>query len=848
MKDKKGDLVHQHIDFKVFDEKGLSPQHVTDNLNESVAVSKLVDRRSKISSFNNVERPDDINPVNVSNISFETVKRHEETKILLELFPDLKLSAQIIVAGIISPQDSLKPELIYKLDENILPPNVSSSIGSAIKSTLNKVYRLERDLHKYVHEALFEYGSHVRLVLPENSIDTIINDSITGQKISLESLQGDLLDRNNKFKSLGILGNIKNESMGSTTGLESFIFNGGDQAYEEELLSNDILGKITIHDNFNLLRLPELIAINNQLKVNEKIRGDKNNIGAESFNFDLNEHDFKNRVYKEGSNNVKPFIAFPTAITNKRSTVGRPLVMRVPPEAVIPVHTPSDPTKHIGYFILIDNEGHPLNSQIIQQDQSLFNQRFQAFGQSEGLTNFLTTKASNNLNYRNCKISTLMGLSDIYGSLIESEMKERLSTGVYGSQANISSNQEVYRVMLSRALANQGTRLVYIPAELVGYIAYQFHKNGIGKSMLEELKVLAGVRAILLFSRTMGMIKNSIESQNVEITLDPNDPDPQKTIEIAKNEVLNTANSQFPLGLVDPSDLTNWVRRSGYHFTFSGHPKLPETSININSNAGVDHKIPDIEFDESIRKQTIMSLGLPPEMVDNAFNSDFATIDLTKNVLTAKRFIVMSEEIMERVTDYVKKIIINDETLQTELLTILETNKEVIESFVSDKDWERLNIDNNHTSYIYHVLLQKYLDNLSIEIPKPESEAFEDQHRNFSAYETALDDALEYWMGETVVNSSFAGDLGEHAEELKNIYKAAIMRNWMADNGFMNELGDITTKDEQGRPLLNMEEIMSNHLKGILESAEGYIKKIKEVKTNMNKTVEEEISNTGGGF
>jgi hypothetical protein len=168
--------------------------------------------------------------------------------------------------------------------------------------------------------------------------------------------------------------------------------------------------------------------------------------------------------------------------------------------------------------------------------------------------------------------------------------------------------------------------------EFVSYFAFDYYENGIGKSLLDNLKIITSIRAILMFARVMAHLKSSINITTVNLTLDEHDPDPQRTVEIAIHEVLRMRQQYFPLGINSPTDLVDWVQRAGVEFSFEGHPGLPNTKFDFDIK-NMQHTIPPSDFEEELRKQTYMALGLSPETVDNGFNSEFATTVVANNIL-----------------------------------------------------------------------------------------------------------------------------------------------------------------------------------------------------------------------
>lgn len=820
---------------------------VESNPEVAAVVSKLVKAR-EIRHFdtNDSKSYYELDQSRLSEISNTVKERINDAEGMMQLFPDMELAAQILISSILSPKDMVKTEIIYSVEENIIPSNISMKLIEIIRSHCEGFYKMKTTLPEKLREILFESGSYVSAVIPESSVDELINN---GSMISTEQLF-EIFDKDKKTVSLGILGNASKPVITADTAsspniaaLESFNLQKMPYAHFEPHLTYSVTDDkeraafesfsklVEVTDNFTLLKLPKIIQANNKAKVKEMVRR-STSFAVEARQAKITGKELEGLLYKGTQSNAVPFSSIKTQKTTKRRSVGRPLALRLPSEATIPVHVPGDPKKHIGYFILVDEEGNPVtrNSNLL----SLGNLQSQLNNQNSNMTSFLLQKARKNLVSQETKNLSIDQAARIYSDIVESDLIERLRNGIYGSSAEISNNNDVYRIMLARTFANQYTRLIYIPAELVTYYAYKYYDNGIGKSLLDDLKVITSLRAILLFAKVMASTKNSIALTHVNMTIDPNDPDPQKTIEMSIHEIIKMRQQYFPLGINSPTDLVDWIQRAGFEFSFEGHPGIPQTKFDFETK-NMQHTLPDNELDELLRKQSIMAVGLSPETVDNGFNSEFATTVVANNILLSKRVLQIQQQIEPQLTDEVRKICINDTVIRKEVMEVFEENSEAIAKVISDEDKE--SFQQNKAAY-FEKLFEDFLDVLMLSLPKPDITTLENQSQAYEHYSDALDKAIDAIISSEFITSDIAGDLSTNIDSIKQIYKAYFLRQWMAENGYMTELNEILSVDEDGKPNIEIYDMMKSHLDGILRGSIKLIKAVEPMKKAANKDLE----------
>lgn len=813
---------------------------VSESPQTAAIVSKLIEPQDK-GQFTPAkpETQHALNQAQIHAISESTKQRVRDNENTIQLFPDIELAIQIVVSCVLSPKDMVKNEIIYKAKEPILPAELLLKLNTVAKTHLESYHGIQEEMATILREALFKTGSYIKAVIPESIVDEIINKN---KSISTESLV-DIFEsipekEGDKFKvrSLGILGNSGKPKTGSASiAMESFFRGRNSSLIEANIAFEGVTDShLEVSDNFQLLKLPEVVAKMNQQTIKSIVKRTQQ-ISLESVkDKKLTTFEMSKLTYKQNSPGSQTFIAIPSSVNSKRKSVGRPLSIKLPSESVIPVYIPGNESKHIGYFIVIDGEGNPVSRSSVDSmtSEGLAGlQNNQSANQS--LSASLMAKARKNIGNVDA-VPTIDQITKVYASIVENDLMERLSNGIYGNNLQIGASEEIYRIMLSRSLASKFTRLLYLPAEFATYFAFNYFPNGIGKSYLDDIKNLTSLRAILLFSKIMAQVKSAINITHVGMTLDPRDPDPQKTIELAQQEVVKMRQQYFPLGINSPIDLVDWIQRAGLEFSFEGHPSLPQTKFDFESKT-MQRDVPDSDLDEALRKQTYMAFGLSPETVDNGFNSEFATTVVQNNILLSKRVTQLQKTFSPLLSSYGKSLLLHDSIAMEEFKELLKDNIGMLEKTLSDE--EKAAYTENKETFIDD-LIERYLENLQLDLPHPDVSSIETQSSAFSNYSDSLDKVLDSWISANFMTSDLVGEISSNIDSIKEVVKAYFLRRWMSENGYMPELNDIVTADEDGKPTLDIYDINKNHMEGLIRSCLNFIKSMKPPAEASNKDIE----------
>lgn len=736
----------------------------------------------------------------------------ENNKNIVKLFPDLEIAIQIIVSSILSPKTMTDSELIYKLHKDFSNnPVVTAPVLSDIKTYIDDTYELEEKLPEIIREALFTSGAYVQLLVPEASVDDVINKDLSN-KYSMESYASGV------DNLLATMVDPINLPKRNTPAIENI---SNERDLVEAMISSDL---VRLTDNPGVLRFSKIKdKISKSLIRNSMRTGIA--VSAESMEKISYLDIFRQRNTVISQDKIE---YIKTKTNASRKSIGKPMSVRIPTESTIPVFVPGSTSEHVAYLILLDSEGKPLD--IGNQNTDL-----------NTINNTLTINPNTQLSpvqkaYKNLVFDSTSGMNtteiyNIYKNVIEKQLFNTIRDSVYNSDVDISNKNDIYFTMFVRALSDQKTNILYVPKELITYYAFQYNEMGVGKSLLENMSILTSLRAILLFSKVMAQAKQSIDVTKVNISLDPDDPDPEKTIEMLQDSVLKLRQNFLPLGINNPVDLVNWIQKAGLQFEYENNPRVPDVKLSFE-NSQLAHTMPDSDLDEDLRKQTILALGLSPETIDSGFSPEFATTIVNNNVLMSKRIAVYQRKLLQHVTEFIRSVINNDEDLRTVLRENIHKNIENILERASEDEKELALKDKN-------AFIEEYIDSLSehieISLPLPDNTNLVNLSAEYEVYRNGLDAVLN----DAVISTDFftddlTGELSGHIDSIRNSLKSYYLRKWMSDNNYYPETLEIANIIEEDDLPNSPPEIISSYLTNSMSNAIKLMSKMRKFKDAAN--------------
>lgn len=763
--------------------------------------------RSVIPISGNPDQP--MNPPNtvVQNVTSKTASNVMDNENIIQLLPEMELAIQILVSSILSPNNMMTCELNYVCDADDLG-DLRAGLVDIMKNFFTDTYKINSILPTILEDVLFKKGSYPISVIPETAIDEVINGR---QKPSLEAIQKEF-DGQNRPVSYGILGNsdaVAKSFYGF--GLESI----GTTFDSYDPTTRVGTGSINITDNINVLKFPlvhdrllqsRLQNAYNRRDIALEQRPSESRPRVLTPDNTALERDVLSQRRHTG---YMPVVPVRTLDDISRPTLGHPLVLQLPAESVIPVHVPSEPRHHIGYFIALDRHGNPIRANASADYYADMAYNSEAF--KEMSTQLLAQTRRNTEGRRDNNQMLLDETVAMYAEVVERDIRARLSNGIYGDNVEVSKPTEIYRTMLARACSNMQTQLLFVPSNLMTYIAFDYNYYGCGKSLLESTKVLSSIRAMMLFANTYAAIKNSTNHVNVTIDLDPKDPDPTKAVEIMTHTFARARQSAYPIGASNPLDIINYLQAAGIHFNVQGHPMYPQTKMSVEDRQTSRAEI-NTELDESLKKRHLAAIGLAPESVDLSMNVDFAQSIVNSNVLLAKRALNYQKMLTKDISDFIGKFTTNSQYLMDALRTYVESNRKLLDGTRG----ETLETD---------VIVRYFLAKFRATLPEPDMTKLENQKTAFELYTETLELILPAFVSSEMFDSSIFGELSGSIDTMITIIKSYYQRRWLQNNDVLPELFEITETDKHGNPIMDMLKLHETHMDSVSKSLITFMQK-----------------------
>lgn len=778
-----------------------------------------------------------------TRISQKTTVSIVDARNAMQLLPDIELAMNLLVTSILSPKDMNTIEITYSLRNKVIRSETAKRMIDVLRTHFETHHNLKEMLTPALEDMLVKTGSYPLLVLAENTVDQIINGQ---QAVTMESLKGELDQSGAGFRPVGFLGNpvepSKNENKDSL-GLESLANVGQPLHYSAESV---FVPNLLISDNSNILKLSSIRERMRSDAVNRLLRRSKLRTTMETHTSadELVESLYRSRTYiAERQINV------PSTGSTGRPTIGHPLVLKLPSESVIPVHEPSNPTKHLGYFIMIDPAGNP----IFKATEADYYQEMTAnYSVNQSMVSSVLREAKRvqlglNIDVNNSDVNQL---ERIYGDLVEYELNSRLKRGIYGSGATAARPEEVYRIMLARALAGKMTQLLYVPEDMLIYMAFDYNQYGVGVSLLQKSIILAGQRANLSVASVMAELKNAVSRTKLLITLDEEDDDPSGTVEHIITEHAKLRQGSYPMSIYAPNDIINFLQNAAVDIEVNGNTGYPSTKVDV-SDYNSNKVVPNMDLQKDLRDRQSWAFGIPPELIDTARGADFATSIVTNNLMLIKNVMRRQQQFTPLLEEFVRVYVLSDGILLDQLREILrESDRDPsTDGIVSTVNTARDQIGGSQGDNIDRQIVD-FLTDLKIDLPKPEGAKTDNLSQAYDKQKEFLTKALDEYLSDGAISYELSGEIGAQGDALKNALSAMFMRRWLRDNGVLPELDELVQLGENDSPGLDLMAEIEAHTSPMKVNLRDFIVKYlrrKAADDAVLQTVETQLGTEVGG-
>ena len=796
-------------------------------------------------------------------------KANADARTIMKILPDTDMSLRILVSSILSPSDMTTTEIAYKAPSGIFASELSNSLISHITEHFEQDYKVKTLLPEMLRDILGEKGSYPVAVIPENAIDAFINGQLEVRPATEADIKPFITDEGLP-RNVGILGSGRESDGERVRGLSMEAFRTADKPgaidpYIQIHIRGETYEKdqfVTVTDNITVLKFPLVHERIKHARIQQAMIKRTRAFSLESEIDSVRVQMGSNKAVKNLSDlkveqNLYPINRqFQHEITARlqgqaemqRRSVGSPLCMKFPSESVLPVHVPGNPKKHIGYFVLLDNEGNPIS----MSTEDAYNESIGnglGPGADNSLGNTIMRKINANFGDRSSfdmkNRGSINYATHIYADIVERDLLARIRNGIHSTSAQIATSDEFYRVMLARSLQRKFTQILYIPLEYMTYVAFNYDDHGIGRSLMDETSTINTLRSVLQFNDVIAAVRNAIGRTSVKMTLDESDPDPWKTIEEAQHDVVRSRQLDLPMSVTNPSDITEFLSRAGFDWSFTGHPSLPKMEMEFSQN-NTQYPKADTELSEALRKQSIMGFSLSPETVDNGWSGQLATSVVASNILLGKRVLQYQQDFTPQVAAHLRKYMVHHQPLLESLQDIIRENKDKIKyQFTEDEKRFIARLDEARAeTYKINRTLKEFLDGFEVSLPEPPTVTLENQMSNFDTYTQGIEKAVEFYLSQNLLTGLTAGDeLSGQVDSIKAMIVSYFARAWLTEHGVMPELGGLIAKTEDGAPQIKLMEEMTRHIEAMVRSCT----KVAATVTPMGQAAQIDMEKIKGG-
>jgi hypothetical protein len=620
---------------------------------------------SKASDFDTKAASDSVNALSqyLEALSESTANNIVEHERILSMAPEIAQAAEIVIPSILSPNDMLGDQVNIRLDRERLPSTLSKAVVDQIEQLIQHecedVLRLSTRLPERIKEALYRSGASVELILPTAVLNRLFN--------------GD--------------GLIKK-------GAENLDISAKLSDVEKALLKNDILTgdlpkaaveqiKISVEADAGLAEHNVKTSYNGkdfsdmQKVIGIEAYGSPETLLLGRVKRKRAEADLTKGLRERYTQATGVSVPNASILSDRELGTGSaPLLVELPTESVIPLIVPNNPKSHIGYFVLMDETGNPLNLSTTVSDDVL-NAKLAEHDKNTVIGSMYAAFGHDAKTIR--KDDALKTVRRVYQSMVEQYLSAKVAPlGHHGLKPVMMNG--IYNHLLSRYLEARGTRVVFVPAEFISYLCYQYNEDGTGRSKLESLKFVLSIRISLIVARTMTALNSAMDRKKVTINF-PTDEnsiqmDPTRIMETVRNAIRDKYSMKLSS---DPNQIMNGIADRALTIKAEGMAGLQGFSIDhedASGSRGGGDSGAATDLSNDIRNMIILGLDVPPSAANALGENEFSRSVATSSLFFARKIMQMQKPTIECCTEEVQHFVRYNGTLCSDIRNFLMPEKD----------------------------------------------------------------------------------------------------------------------------------------------------------------------------
>lgn len=775
--------------------------------------------------------------------------------------PEIENAALILVSSILSPNDLQDSGLQFSLENEHISDTIKEDILNEITNYFNNDFDIGNKLSEWIKECLFGCGSQPVLVLPDFKFDEL-KSSAYGTTASLENYVVSIIDQSVYTNVAGMENLVPNK-------IDQLLFYAGEnitsvkqlsaedkKRFDKEitepikidllnLLSDEmsqlfprvkdktdakkidqlrdtfvseltaaiedttinITTKMKDGDVFRITENPKILRFHNQFSMNKKY-----DLANRLHNF----MDEDNRVYK-----AEPVVAITseTKGDGKRSKTF-PTVMVLPPESVKPVCIPGNNKEHVGYFIVLDQFGHPLVAEENPLDQS-------SCGDGYGSAAFDAFFSSRNIRSLSSLTNGSKGLivSKIFEHILDKYLKSKVADIGLGDM-DVSQLSSITQVMLRRLLYHKQTIMIFVPEPYITYYAFDYRPDGTGKSKLEDAAFILHLRTTYLVTKILAMQKNAIARQTVSFDLTDKTADPEQVVEQMRNTFVSSASTSFT---ANPSEIIRTAAdRSVRFMPTNGYPGIENFKVESDTDSSGRVEGGDDNLLDTLNTLWIDFLDVPHDALNKLGENEYARSIVANHLFFAKKILKYHGQLETLDDKFVRSVIRYAKPLRSSIAKLLNkdgSNSDITPT-TTGTDASKIDIDD-------------IIDSICTSLPTPKIAPDKAQFAEIKEYMDNIDELVNRLISSEMVPGDDQ-DIKNSVDVLKAMFKSKLTKQFTEIVG-IDTIFDIPTLDDTlpvQSELLSIYSIAKN-LSQMFKSAATAL--------DVNKDTEEEFANTDSG-
>jgi len=708
-----------------------------------------------------------------------------ENERILEMAPEVSQAASIMVPSILSPNDLRSSAINITSTCEDVTDDQNKRIGKILTDYFEDEMSFSVQVPNWIHEALYRSGAQPILILPivelqkqltqgahviasqeayQQKINQFDSESWYGVADARKGADGKPMPAN--FASvITATESLVDANFKSFINLDKEKPERGNGSREPKACYQKLVSLVLATEALTIVDNPSSIQFSEQ-----RTRTTKQEIKK------------KARLrYKDAA-----LIALERPDENDKQ-IQHPLFMPLPAESVIPVYTPGAPSDHIGYFVLLNEYGHPIEvtaemANALDQthqytpNQSAFQQLFQAYGMGDFLQGDQHTHGA---------------MADVYQNIVEAHLKDRLTHAGFGN-LGVGKNNNVYRYMLSRYLQQRRTKLLFIPKDLLTYFTFKVNEYGVGESKLNELKFILALRISLIVCRMLVAFNNAIDRKQINIRFDSNfSGNILEHMRTVQREAMRKSAVSFTH---DPMAIAQQIVNKSYTVKASGITGLPDYEISSEANQRNDPN-PDEQLSEDLKNLLILKLEVPAAAMNNLGEAEYSRSVVTTNLFFARSTMAKQKVTMEHLDDIVQKYVTYSQDLTKKILEVLSTEHNdgvTPEGSTNEIDYKKFT---------------KVLKGIKTILPPPNVAPDKAQFDALDGVLGSIDTILGAVMNDDIANGD--QEILQVLQAVRGISKSRLVKKYIQDFGF----GDMDIPDPENldqKAILDLRQVFIN--------------------------------------